>query len=276
MDREGRIMARLQEHYDYLVKQGYEIVAVILQGSQNYDLDIYDEDYKSDIDSKAIVLPSFDDFVHSKKPVSYTYILDNDEHIDVKDIRTMCEMWKKENISYIELLYSDFKIVNPEYKEQFDILVQNRDNIVNINKTQFMKCFYGMALEKRKALTHPYPATIEKIEKYGCDNKQLHHIIRLHEFFTRYTNGELIKDCYKSKRKDFLSLVKKNISPYTGKALMVEESEGIADYYLDEIKQLKEKYCTNEIPIDTVGIAMMDTIIYDLLVKYFKNFLKNT
>ena len=48
------------------------------QGSYNYGLDYK----KSDIDSKAVVLPSFEDFVHSKFPFSYTYVLDNEEHID--------------------------------------------------------------------------------------------------------------------------------------------------------------------------------------------------
>lgn len=61
MNREEKIMARLQEHYNYLIEKGHEVVALMLQGSQNYDLDIYTEEYQSDIDSKAIILPSFED-----------------------------------------------------------------------------------------------------------------------------------------------------------------------------------------------------------------------
>ena len=118
MDRKEKVMKRLQEHYDYLVNQGHEVVFLAHQGSYNYNLD-YE---KSDIDSKAVVLPSFEDFVHSKSPFSYTYILENEEHIDTKDVRKMCEMWQKENISYIELLYSDFIIINPEYKDLVDEL----------------------------------------------------------------------------------------------------------------------------------------------------------
>lgn len=114
MDRD-KIMARLQEHYDFLVNKGHEVVGVFLQGSQNYGLDLYTSEYVSDIDSKAIILPSFDDFVYNRKAFSHTYILDNEEHIDTKDIRVMCEMWIKENISYIELLYTNFSIINPEY-----------------------------------------------------------------------------------------------------------------------------------------------------------------
>ena len=123
MDRKEKVMKRLQEHYDYLVNQGHEVVFLAHQGSYNYNLD-YE---KSDIDSKAVVLPSFEDFVHSKSPFSYTYILDNNEHIDTKDIRIMCEMLKKENISYIELLYTKFMIINPEYEDIIKLLIENRD-----------------------------------------------------------------------------------------------------------------------------------------------------
>ena len=89
MNREEKIMKRVKEHYDYLIAQGYEVVFLALQGSQNYNLDIYTEQYMSDIDTKAVVLPSFKDFVYNRQPVSKTIILDNNEHIDVKDIRVM-------------------------------------------------------------------------------------------------------------------------------------------------------------------------------------------
>lgn len=36
MDRD-KIMARLQEHYDFLVNKGHEVVGVFLQGSQIMD-----------------------------------------------------------------------------------------------------------------------------------------------------------------------------------------------------------------------------------------------
>ena len=54
-----KIMKRLQENYDTVVNQGYEVVGVFLQGSQNYKL----EYEGSDIDCKAVVLPKFNDFV---------------------------------------------------------------------------------------------------------------------------------------------------------------------------------------------------------------------
>ena len=89
MNRDKYIFDRLKEHYNHLVEKGYDIVCLTLQGSQNYNLDTYGPDYTSDIDSKAIVLPNLNDIAHNRSPISTTLIMENEEHIDVKDIRIM-------------------------------------------------------------------------------------------------------------------------------------------------------------------------------------------
>ena len=107
MDKDEKIMKRVQEHCDYLQQKGYEIVFLALQGSQNYKLDVYDDDYMSDVDTKAVVLPSFEDFVYNRRPVSETIVLENNEHIDVKDVRPMFENYKKQNINFVETLFQN-------------------------------------------------------------------------------------------------------------------------------------------------------------------------
>lgn len=74
------INKRLEQCYKIVEDKGFEIVGIFLQGSQNYEL-AYEN---SDIDTKAIVLPKFNDFVLNKHPVSTTLVLDNNEHIDLK------------------------------------------------------------------------------------------------------------------------------------------------------------------------------------------------
>ena len=109
-----KIMKRVQEHYEYLQSLGYEVVCTCLQGSQNYGLDEYSEDYCSDIDTKSIVLPKLKDFIMAYPPASKVEVMSNDEHAEVKDIRIMFEMFRKMNLSYIELLYSKYIYINPE------------------------------------------------------------------------------------------------------------------------------------------------------------------
>ena len=83
----NKITKRIEEHYNIVKDMGYEIVGVFLQGSQNYELAYED----SDIDSKAILLPRFNDFCLRKQPTSTTHVCDNEEHIDFKDIRLMSD-----------------------------------------------------------------------------------------------------------------------------------------------------------------------------------------
>ena len=105
------ILKRVQEHYDIVVEKGYEVVGVFLQGSQNYNLHYED----SDIDTKAIILPKFEDFCLNRKPISTTSILENDEHTDLKDVRLMFECFKKQNINFVEILFTKYKVMNPKY-----------------------------------------------------------------------------------------------------------------------------------------------------------------
>ena len=107
IDRNQFIFEKLNEHYKEAQTLGYEIFALVLQGSQNYGLDIYNDEYKSDVDTKLIVLPTLDDLIEERKPISYTHVLDNDEHIDVKDIRIMWDCFKKQNVNFIEILNFD-------------------------------------------------------------------------------------------------------------------------------------------------------------------------
>lgn len=105
-DRE-KIMNRINEHLDWVKSQGYSWVGIFLQGSQNYKID----DADSDVDTKCIVLPTFEDFVSNRKPVSTTHEMeDNKEHVDLKDIRLMFDCYRKQNINFVETLFTPYFI----------------------------------------------------------------------------------------------------------------------------------------------------------------------
>lgn len=181
MTKEERIMHiqnRLKAHYGYIESLGYEIVGVFLQGSQNYNLDIYEKDYTSDIDTKCIVLPTLDSLIKGNQMTSTKYDFEG-EQIDVKDIRVMMEMWKKQNQSYLEILFTEYKIINPKYKSLLKEIFDMKEDIVKMNLPQLARCISGMSKEKVAALEHKYPTTVEKIKKFGYDPKQLASIVRL-------------------------------------------------------------------------------------------------
>lgn len=258
IDRNSYINKRIKEHYDY-IKDKYDVLYIALQESQNYNLDVYDLDYKSDIDTKAIILPSFKDIVYNKQPVSKTIILDNNEHIDVKDIRVMFENFKKQNINFLEILFSDYWICNEEYNNYINTLRKSAELIARLNINQALRCMSGMSKEKLKALKHPYPATIEKIKKFGYDPKQLHHILRMNEFIKNYgIYNKNFKDCLISNNINYLIQIKKGI-------LNEQEATELAIKTDEDTYNIKEKLITEQDIINKEAVDMLNTLKYNIL-----------
>lgn len=201
------IMDGIREHYNESLQyfSEYQIVGIFYQGSGNYGLD-YE---KSDIDTKLIVIPSFEDIAFNRKPVSTTHVRENDEHIDFKDIRLYMQTFRKQNLNFLEILFTDFKIVNPEHEANWGVLVNNRERIARYNPYQAIKSMKGIAMEKYHAMEHEYPSKIEVLKEYGYDPKQLHHLLRVEEYIGRYIAGESYEDCLRPRRPEYLLDVKR-------------------------------------------------------------------
>ena len=270
-----KIQNRVQEHHDYLKSLGYNVIFTALQGSQNYGLDEYTDDYRSDVDTKSICLPSFEDFCNAAAPVSRVEVLDNDEHAEVKDLRIMIEMWKKENISYIELLYSDYIIIEPQYQVFLNQILDHRNEIATADTTQFLKCIAGMAYEKDKALCHPYPSIIKKIEKYGYDGKQLSHCARLLLYITDFSNGRPITDCYKPAEmyKSTLMNYKKQLDE-NGAEMLVEEARSRSQEYVERVKEIKNNLIeANDYEVNIGVWDFLNKIKIEILSMHFRKIL---
>ena len=259
-DRDKYIIDNLKEKAEIVKNKGYNLFALFLQGSQNYELDIYSDEYKSDIDVKAIIIPSFDDIVLNRKPISTTLVLDNNEHIELKDIRIMKDMWVKQNISYIELLYTKYIIYDDaKWGTMLYTLLNMRDKISNIDKNQFLKCIKGMSMEKLKALEHPYPTIKDKIDKYGYDPKQLHHIMRLAEFVNRYLEEDIdLANCYVSMEKELLLDVK--LGKYD-----LDFAREYSVRFDNFTKETCDKYINDDNKIDSDAICELNNWVSDVL-----------
>lgn len=225
------IMARLKEHYDeaqlYFPKE--RIVGIFIQGSQNYGLD-YEG---SDIDTKLIIVPSLENIVLNKQPVSTTHVRENNEHIDFKDIRLYMDTFIKQNLNFLEILFTSYKIINPIYEKFWNKLVEAREDITHFDIHRSVRSMKGVALEKFHALEHRYPSKIEIIDKYGYDSKQLHHLLRVEEYLTRYMSGESYESCLQPKNADLLRKIKEDNGFYS-----LEEARKIAEESLERIENL--------------------------------------
>ena len=168
-----------------------QIVGLFCQGSTNYGLDTE----FSDFDTKCILVPSFQDIALAKSPISTTKILDNNEHLDAKDIRLYIQCFRKQNPNFLEILFTNYFAVNPLYVEQWKRLVENREAIAHMNPFRAAKAIKGVALDKFHAMEHPYPTKRDIINKYGYDGKQTHHLIRVDDLATRFIAGESYESC---------------------------------------------------------------------------------
>ena len=189
---EMELKARLYEHWEDALKlyPKERIVALVLQGSQNYGLD----DAESDVDTKLLLVPTLDEIIFNKKPVSTTHVRENDEHIDAKDIRLYWQCFRKGNPNFVEVLFTDYYIVNPMYFDLWEEMRSKRELVARVNPLVAAKAMMGMVQEKFHAMEHRYPSRAEIVDKFSYDPKQLQHLIRMSWFLETYVHDEC---CYK-------------------------------------------------------------------------------
>jgi hypothetical protein len=252
------IMERVHEHWleALTLFPKDRIVGIFLQGSQNYGLD-YEG---SDIDTKLIVVPTWEDICFNRKPVSTTHIRANDEHIDLKDIRLMFQTFRKQNLNFMEILFTKYKIINPMYEEYWAELVEYNEKVVMYDPCGAVKTMKGIAMEKYHAMEHRYPAKAEIIDAWGYDPKQLHHLFRISEFIDRYCDGmERYADILIAKDGEWLKSIKK-VSPTQRPYFDLEAARIQAKHELDNVVQRAEAFCKNEIPKDEQVDVILDRI----------------
>ena len=166
-------------------QMGYTVLYAANYGSHNYNLNINNEEYQSDIDTKVIILPTLEELVHNTKPVSTTIDISTGQ-CDIKDIRAFVPTLLKANIQFLEILGAKSYWINPLYEKDFQWFIDNLTGLISESQNELLKSIKGMCYEKQKALCHPYPTIKWKIDKWGYDGKQLHHIMRLKDFIDNY------------------------------------------------------------------------------------------
>ena len=254
---------RVQEHYHEALEYFPEdrIVCLALQGSQNYQLDTE----FSDVDTKLIIVPTFEEIAMNKQPLSTTHVRENDEHIDFKDIRLYINTFRKQNINFLEILFTPYKITNPLYASEWNRLVEAREDIAHYNPYRAVKALKGMAMEKYHALKHPYPSKLEVLAEYGYDPKQLHHLLRLEEFLDRYISGESYTNCLIPTNIDFLKAVKLGL-------YNLEDAEKQAKRAIDNITSVADRFTDK---VDNIGDTKVDELLDDVQVSIIKIAIRN-
>lgn len=254
-----RVKAHFNEAKRYFPDNN--IVGIFLQGSQNYGL----ETASSDVDTKLVVTPTFKQIAFNKQPVSSTHVRANDEHIDFKDLRLYMDTFRKQNINFVEILFTKYRILNDAYADEFMRLINAREDIARYNPWRAVRAMKGMALEKHHAMEHRYPAKQGIIERYGYDGKQLSHMIRIYDFMYRYINGDSYESCLKAENRGYLVALKEQ-GYYS-----LEEARDVANTTIESVVSLADKYCnTHADTFDTKAEELLQDVQYNIMERSVK------
>ncbi len=179
MHRNDKIRNTLQFYYDSICKKYNEdrILGVFLYGSQNYNFDTEE----SDIDARAIFIPNIKNLCLDKQPISKKIKFEMGE-CEIKDIREMVKMFKKQNINFLELLFTPFCILNLKYINIWEnYFIYNREDIAHMDFIKAINSITGQAFStlKKKPLT----------------GKKFANTVRVYDFLNKYLNNYSYEDC---------------------------------------------------------------------------------
>jgi hypothetical protein len=108
-DRLGAHYKRACEHYGE-----DNVLGVFLYGSQNYNT----HTENSDVDTKCILIP---DLYHlACKPYDTNHLSVDGEICECMTIQHMVANWKKQNINFVEIMFTPYCIINSKFEQTWD------------------------------------------------------------------------------------------------------------------------------------------------------------
>lgn len=133
------VMARVNKHYARAVEHyGAEaVLGVFLYGSWNYNTNTPD----SDVDTKCILIPNL--YSLAIKPYEVKHLHIDDEVCECMSIMHMVANWKKQNINFVEIMFTDYCIVNPLYEEVWNVFF-NKDNREFVARYDMRQAIHSM------------------------------------------------------------------------------------------------------------------------------------
>ena len=233
------ILDTLQLYKDHIEAQGFSVYAIMLKGSQNYNL----SDSESDIDANAILLPTLSQ-IRENKPHKFTFPTGE---VTAHNIYSFAEIVAKGNPQWIEVCHTEYKLGGDlSMFHHFDI------------NPSALK---GMIMEKFVAFDKLYPSRAKYVEQFGYDPKQLHHIIRLYDVL----DLDVRVHQYSGAQQTLMMDIKRGRFPATKEAAFL-----LRDEYLVKLTNIYEQkklaYSPQEINYEAID---------SILIKHYVNTYKH-
>lgn len=260
----GPHSAAIEQHL-FNVQQQFEnnqIVYLALVGSQNYGL----ATEESDIDTKCCVLPSWKDIIQAHQPYGHTHIRDNGEHIDITDFRNMMSILKKQNVNFLEQLFSCQYLINEAYSQEIEELRRHREAIAHYNPRKCVQTMAGIARSKEGRILRPLGEEKNKIfEEFGYHPKELAQLYRIYCFLFSYTEGLSFENSLENvNRKEYLRLKTEKLS--------IEEVKDTIELYSLSVKEVEQNFLSSH---ENTHVPAVDWIMEEITESIFKKYLRN-
>ena len=226
------ILKTLQSYKSHIESKGYYVYAIMLKGSQNYNL----ADSESDIDANAILIPTPSQI---RSDISPKFTFETGE-VTCHNIYSFAEIVAKGNPQWIEVCHTQYHIGGS--------LTPFQHCVVNPSALK------GMVMEKVTAFDKLYPSNKREIELYGYSPKQLHHIIRLYDVLVRNVNVYSYPD---GPERDYMMSIKRGTSELTR-----DQAFELRDSYVAKIASIYDERKLAYKP-QTVSYELLDKIVLD-------------
>ena len=239
-----------------------QIVMLSLVGSQNYNL----ATEESDFDTKCCILPSWKDITQAHQPYAHTFIRDNGEHIDFTDFRSMMNILKKQNVNFLEQLFSCQYLINEMYSTEIEELLRHREDIAHYNPHKCVQTMAGIAKSKEGRILRPLGEEKNKtFELFGYHPKELAQLYRIYCFLFSYTKGLSFENTLKNvNKKEYLRLKTEKLS--------IEEVKETVETYSMLVKEIEQKFLATH---KNTNITYIDWKIEEITESIFKKYLRN-
>ena len=222
MENKEQLLSTVKTHMEYAYEQSHRTpLFAALYGSQNYGL----ATPESDVETKVWLMPYFMDLYTAAKPYSKELHCDG-AHVEGKDFRLMVNELKKQNMNFLETIFTPYCWVLPAYEDYFNYLKQNREVVARYDVNRGAHAFLG----------HMYNMHNHFVRDENPKN--VAHLMRLYDCLQRYTlTDEPYEDLlFKPNSLDYLMAVRRGEVP-------MEELRQMADTYMDLAENL-----VNELP----------------------------
>lgn len=179
-----KVLKKVFEHAEavdkYCAEHNMRRAFTGLFGSQNYGLD----EENSDVDTKSLIIPDAADWLWSTEgAANYVITMPDGSHAEMKPVVSMFKQWIKGSQNFMEILYTPYVDIAPEYEWLYKDLVNVADNIAHTNMYRQVDVWAGYAKHMLyRSMGH---------EDSGFNYKELMHAVRLYSFGVKWFKEQL-------------------------------------------------------------------------------------